>query len=103
MELLRWLGITYPDRQDKSLCYVVTVGSILNQPSLCRLGHHQPYFLIVEFLFRATRTPVDVSAVLDLSSSNTGSSFSCLGACAQAAVESTAALALYWILSAKRT
>jgi hypothetical protein len=41
--------------------------------------------------------------VLDLSSSNTGSSFSCLGACAQAAVESTAALALYWILSAKRT
>ena len=73
MELLRWLGITYPDRQDKSLCYVVTVGSILNQPSLCRLGHHQPYFLIVEFLFRATRTPVDVPTVLELSGGDSGS------------------------------
>jgi hypothetical protein len=74
---------------------------MLNQPSLFSLSHHQPYFLIVKFFFRATRSPIDVSTVLELSSGDSGSSFSCLGACAQAAVESTAALAFYWILGTR--
>jgi hypothetical protein len=61
---LHYLGITSLDRQDKHLWYVVSVGSILNQSRLSSQGHHHLDSLVVEFFFRATRTPVHVSAML---------------------------------------
>ena len=84
-------------------CYIVAVGSTLNQPSLSSLSHHQPYFLVIEFFFRATRSPVDVTTVLELSGGDSGFALACFRACAQAAVEPTAALAFHWILSAEPT
>ena len=67
---LHYLGIRNPDRQDKTLWYVVSVGSILNQSRLSSLGHHHSDLPEISFLLFTTRTPVDVSAVLQLSLRN---------------------------------
>ena len=64
------IGVRSSDRQDKFLWYA---RSVLNQPRLISLSHHQPYFLVIEFFFRAARTPVDVPTVLELSGGDSGS------------------------------
>ena len=77
------VGVTELGQTRQTLWYVASVRSILNQPSLSSLGHHHSDFLVIEFFFRATRSPVDVPTVLQLSGGYSGSSFSCLGTCAQ--------------------
>jgi hypothetical protein len=72
MGLLQYLSVRSSDRQDKPLCYVVSVGSILNQSRLYKLGHQDSDFFVIEFFFRATRSPVDVPTVLQLSCGYSG-------------------------------
>ena len=79
----------------------MSVGSILNQPSLSSLSHQHSDFLVIEFFFRATRSPVDVPAELELSGGDSGFTCCCFRARAQAAMEPTAALAFYWILGTR--
>jgi len=88
LRLLQYLGVRNPDRQDKHPWYVVSVGSILNQPRLYSLGHHHSDLPEISFLLFPALTPVDVPTVLQLSCGDSRSSLGCFRASRSTAMQS---------------